>query len=99
MNVQSDAHINHQSTSSLLRLAQTTTLPRKLSRNKVGFSYHLQTFDKLLTGGTIVDDSSRFLGMITVEMSDEIASSLKSFTGGNVISVEPDQEVSIQPTV
>ncbi|KAG2750323.1 hypothetical protein P692DRAFT_20952876 [Suillus brevipes Sb2] len=48
-------------------------------------------------GGTIVDDSARFLGMITVEMSDEGALSLKSFTD-NIISVEPDQTVSTQAT-
>lgn len=48
-------------------------------------------------GGIIVDDSARFLGMITVEMSDEGALSLKSFTD-NIMSVEPDQTVSTQAT-
>lgn len=46
-------------------------------------------------GGIIVDDSARILGMITVQMSNEGASSLKSLTD-DIISVEPDQEVSIQ---
>ncbi|KAG1730781.1 hypothetical protein EDB19DRAFT_1912818 [Suillus lakei] len=48
-------------------------------------------------GGKIVDDSMRILGMLTVQMSDEGASSLKSLTS-DVISVEPDHEVSIQAT-
>ncbi|KAG0700713.1 hypothetical protein DFH29DRAFT_1000842 [Suillus ampliporus] len=46
-------------------------------------------------GGKIVDDSMRILGMITVEMSDVDASSLKSLTS-EIISVEPDKEVSTQ---
>ncbi|KAG1777497.1 hypothetical protein EV702DRAFT_1197102 [Suillus placidus] len=46
-------------------------------------------------GGVIVDDSARILGMITVETSDERASSLKSLND-DIISVEPDKEVSIQ---
>ncbi|KAG2150849.1 hypothetical protein DEU56DRAFT_977567 [Suillus clintonianus] len=46
-------------------------------------------------GGKIVDDTMRILGMITVEMSDEGASCLKSLTS-DVISVEPDQQVSTQ---
>ncbi|KAG1862999.1 hypothetical protein C8R48DRAFT_773740 [Suillus tomentosus] len=46
-------------------------------------------------GGSIVDDSMKILGMITVQMSDQSASSLKSLNSG-IISVEPDQEVTIQ---
>ncbi|KAG2339746.1 hypothetical protein BDR05DRAFT_1061940 [Suillus weaverae] len=46
-------------------------------------------------GGVIVDDSTRILGMITVQMSDEGALSLKSLND-DIISVEPDQKVSIQ---
>jgi hypothetical protein len=46
-------------------------------------------------GGTIVDESARILGMITVQMSSESALSLKSLTD-DIISVEPDHEVSIQ---
>jgi hypothetical protein len=53
-----------------------------------------QTIEK--QGGTVVDDSARFLGMITVQMSDEDALSLKSLNNNNIISVEPDQEVTIQ---
>ncbi|KAG2031591.1 hypothetical protein BDR03DRAFT_1095457 [Suillus americanus] len=53
-----------------------------------------QTIEK--QGGTIVDDSSRFLGMITVQMSDkDSALSLKSLNS-DIISVEPDQTVSTQ---
>ncbi|KAG2148288.1 hypothetical protein BD769DRAFT_1659787 [Suillus cothurnatus] len=55
-----------------------------------------QTIEK--QGGTVVDDSARFLGMITVQMSDEDALSLKSLNNNNIISVEPDQEVTIQPS-
>ncbi|KAG1847901.1 hypothetical protein F4604DRAFT_1813798 [Suillus subluteus] len=47
-------------------------------------------------GGTIVDESARILGMITVQMPDEgAASSLKSFSS-DIISVEPDQIVTTQ---
>lgn len=49
-------------------------------------------------GGTVVDDTTKILGMITVEMSDESASSLKSFSS-DIISVEPDQVVTTQDTL
>ncbi|KAG2119783.1 uncharacterized protein F5147DRAFT_767257 [Suillus discolor] len=70
-------------------------MPKFIVSLQSGADYEATTREIKKQGGSIVDDSMKIIGMITVQMSDEGASSLKSLSS-DIISVEPDQEVTIQ---